>query len=225
LGKTDLIRKEPFWRRYSSDLGRAQTTTRLILSIGDDLTPIESLGVSLEPRLRELAKGAREGLSKSMSYEEAKVIFWQRHGPDTPFPLLETEEAVWERTKDWLMEVIGDAVKDYRQQSDNKDKRPKVYSVFVVLHAGTLRTALKYLVPEQMPETVDLSTQTFDGSTSKHLKVPNTSVTIVDISLLEPENEIWDKERTSQRLSSRFADLWRAKLQQLTWTDHYQLVE
>lgn len=193
-------------------------TTNLILGEAHSL---EAHGVRLESRLREMAKGAREGVPKRIKYEEALTEYRTEHGDDEPFPLLETEEAVWERFRNWMFEVVGDVVRQHRVECQaTPHQTQRVYSVFALSHSGTLRTALKYLVPEQLPASIDLSPQTSDGSTSNHLIVPNTSVTIIDIVPSRVRDEIWDEERATQTSPQETNDLWRAKLATLTWTEY-----
>lgn len=218
LGREKLIKNTMFWRKYTSDLGRAQQTTRLIL--GEDKT-VQGLGVRLEPRLRELAKGVREGLLKKLTYEEAEVLYRIEHGEEKEPPLLETEEDAWNRVRSWMCEVAGDAICMYRQEcSDLNGVSPRILNVFVVSHSATLRMTVTRLVPDQLPASVDLSPQGRDGASKNALVIPNTSLSIIDIIPNNINDEIWDEERASQILEQT-GDLWSAKLRELAWTEHY----
>ncbi|EED88436.1 phosphoglycerate mutase, partial [Thalassiosira pseudonana CCMP1335] len=61
-------RKLQYWRMYCSDLDRAHRTARIVLGLEDDINLV------VDARLRELAKGAREGFLKSLTYEEAMEL-------------------------------------------------------------------------------------------------------------------------------------------------------
>jgi broad specificity phosphatase PhoE len=145
LGETAWIKDSspPFWRIYSSDLSRAEKTTRLILEgargapvlgqekrrrglnngdndIGNQIIPRL---VRLDARLRELSKGVKQGLPKSLSFKEAHE--WHaRHSPKEEIPLLETDDDGWNRMRAFVNEVIRDAVidaKELRQQNDEQE--------------------------------------------------------------------------------------------------------
>lgn len=219
-----MIAKQVFWRRYTSDLGRAIQTTNLILGEDDSL---EDLGVKLEPLLREVAKGAREMYPKAMTYEEAMERFRNKHGPNEPFPLLESEDEVMTRVYKWMFQVVRDAIREYRLEyqaswNDASDSfRPRVYPVFAVSHSATLRAAIGRLVRDQLPTTIDFTPVGRDGAQPRALKVPNTSVTIIDIVPHNTDDELWDPERESQ-VPDNPSFLWDAKLNTLTSTKHYQ---
>ena len=92
--------------------------------------------IHLEKRLRERAKGAREGQSKHLTYSEAleqlKLKLFQQQQQqqqqqqgkliresDLPLPLLETEMEVLDRFQDWLQETLADAVDHYCNSTSN----------------------------------------------------------------------------------------------------------
>ena len=84
-----------YWRTYCSDLHRAHRTAKIALGLedvhgnellqqqqqrnslqhdssnNDNYSSNNNINLIVDPRLRELAKGAREGYRKSFSYEEA----------------------------------------------------------------------------------------------------------------------------------------------------------
>jgi len=224
LRRDDLIAKQAFWRRYTSDLGRAQRTTNLIL--GEDQS-LEEHQVRLEPLLREVAKGVREMYPKVLTYEEATERFVNENGPDESFPLLESEDEVMARVYQWMFQVIRDAIREYRMEcladSNGKDANgsPKVYPVFAVSHSATLRAAIGRLVRDELPTSIDFTPVGRDGAHPGSLKVPNTSVTIIDICPRNINDELWDPERESQ-VPANPSFLWDAKLKTLTYTKHYQ---
>lgn len=222
LGRTDLIAKEDFWRKYVSNLGRAERTANLIL--GEDKS-LEDHGVSLEPLLRELAKGAREGYPKTMTYKEAEERYREEHGPTAEFPLLETEDEAYARVQQWMFQVVGDAIREHASQCSDKDSLsstpPKVYSIFALSHSGTLRAVFGRLVPEQLPSSIDLTPVGRNGASAGAMKVPNTSVTIIDVTPHNVKDEIWDEERKSQAPPNPSL-FWTAKLQTFRSTEHYQ---
>jgi broad specificity phosphatase PhoE len=90
----------PYFRSYCSDLGRAHTTARIVLGMNDendeeigirDDDDRDDRGIRLIPdaRLREVAKGAREGYSKGYTIQEA-IAMRRRNARDgairTPSP-------------------------------------------------------------------------------------------------------------------------------------------
>ncbi|KAL3822971.1 hypothetical protein ACHAXA_008111 [Cyclostephanos tholiformis] len=138
-----------YWRTYCSDLGRAKKTARIVLGIigdddddndeddgGDDVDDYDGV-VRLIPdaRLREVAKGAREGYSKKYTIEEAMEMrrgeallessssIYHRGGKgqsslsnyDVDIPKLESADDAWGRAKDWIHETIDHAFEDYHR--------------------------------------------------------------------------------------------------------------
>ena len=137
---------DQFWKIVSSDLGRCVKTTRLVLGLehscmhngsgsgsGSDSagTGTKRTGAShrdesktpsphviLDRRLRERAKGVREGRSKLLSYDEAMACYIKECNRNcnsnsnrdpmnnTNAPLLENEVQVLDRMNDWLDQII-----------------------------------------------------------------------------------------------------------------------
>jgi len=219
-----MIAKQVFWRKYASDLGRAQQTTNLIL--GEDRS-LEELGVRLEPLLREVAKGVRELYPKVLTYEEATERFREENGPDEPFPLLESEDEVMARVYRWMFQVVRDAIREYRMEcrensnGANASNSPRMYPVFAVSHSATLRATIGRLVRDQLPTSIDFTPVGRDGAQKGALQVPNTSVTIIDVVPHNINDEFWDPERRSQAPTNP-SFLWDAKLKTLTSTKHYE---
>jgi probable phosphoglycerate mutase len=76
----------PFDAFVVSDMERTQHTARVVV-------PQPATAFVLEPRLREMAKGAREGFPKAMAYEEALNIR-QQSVDMKDVPKLESDEEV-----------------------------------------------------------------------------------------------------------------------------------
>ena len=183
-----------------SDMERTRHTARLV---------VPSATFELEPRLREMAKGAREGFPKILTYEEALKMRQQSAEDLGDLPLLESNNDVWNRVSDWLLEAIREAVA-LRQHPSSK-----VYSCLAVTHAGVIRSMCAHLVPRQLPESIDTSDMGQDGATQSHLVVPTTSVTILDFSLRDSSCDLTDL------LDLRSAqELLEIKLKLLTWHKH-----
>jgi broad specificity phosphatase PhoE len=133
----NAIRSILFWRRYSSDLQRCQNTTKRILGISSSY-PSENgennndnmVNYELDQRLRERAKGAREGKDKSLTYDEA-LIKWhleqQLNNKNIVniIPLLEMEQDVWKRAQDWIQDVVHLAYNNYSEliHHDENDEK------------------------------------------------------------------------------------------------------
>jgi len=214
-----------FWRIYSSDLPRAIHTTQILLDsmrtrpaaaairaadgaddpnntifLSNDLDISTIMqAVRFDTRLRELAKGARQGLPKDLPYEEALRLRQQRQTPG-PIPLLETEEDGWTRAFDWLNEVLSDALRQAEEDPSNTDLH-----VLVVSHAGFLRVLLTRLLGvDRLRAHPDATYDPIDG----RFAIPNTSLTVLTISLKE----------SSETLSS----IDNIAITTLTSTKHYQ---
>lgn len=197
----DAIEHVSFDRYFVSDMERARHTAQLIAP---------SKAFTVEPRLREMGKGAREGLPKALTYEQAvKMRQGESVARSSHVPLLESDMDVWQRVSAWLMEVVRDAMVQERNLSDDASR---VCSVLVVAHAGIIRNICSKLVPEQLPATVEVGDMGKDGSTMKHLHVPNTSITVIDVSVRDSNSDLVDLLHHIDKLKS--------KLQLLTWREH-----
>jgi len=213
-----------FWKIYSSDLPRAKHTTGVLLQSLRDSgrisveAPIASMlalegGVLFDARLRELAKGARQGLPKDLSYETALQmrqlqIAAGEMSADDPIPLLETEDDGWNRAEEWLVEVVWDALQQNRQPEDGE-----CWNVLVVAHAGLLRVFLKrFLGEERLRAHPDATFDPIDG----RFAVPNTSLTILTLSCSTDDESPAD---TARRGVSSIDNI---DITLLTSTQHYQ---
>mmetsp|Transcript_17549 Transcript_17549/g.19564 ORF Transcript_17549/g.19564 Transcript_17549/m.19564 type:complete len:269 (-) Transcript_17549:1795-2601(-) len=189
-----------FQRYVTSDMERARKTAQLV-------SP--SSAFSLESRLREMGKGAREGYPKVMMHEDATRM---RNLEGKTIPLLESDDQVWERVSDWLIELLVDI------PTINKGNFMGPHSALVITHAGIIRTVCSRLLSGQMPKAIDTSRVGVNGTGKNHLSIPNCSVTIITISV--PREiltlSLEDIERKYQ--GNTIWDIVTASLDELTLT-------
>ena len=221
-----------YWRTYCSDLHRAHRTARIVLNLEDihgteiveqlasddnngENSNRRSINLVVEPRLRELAKGAREGYPKSLSYEEAVARRIQEadngsSSDDIEIPLLESIDDAWARAKDWIDSLVKGASIEYYDAEDNvcndansSDGKTtgKVYNVFGLSHSALIRTMIHKMVGSQLPNNYSL---TKEGS----LRIPNLSRTIIDVRPYKVEGSMDDALR------------WKCRLLHLTDVSH-----
>lgn len=238
--------EHPFWKRYSSDLPRAQRTARIITGVekpcrkdeGYDTDKTDSdndesdEGVILDSRLRERAKGVREGQHNTLTYEEAWEMYREarfREGLEDEstwkIPKLENEEEVWERVRDFLEEKLVEAYMEYETNKDsdesaNRRNRGSVlgvceFDLLVISHSGTVRIIIEKMIGDQLPENIEKEEKVIDGVRERRLKVPNTSKTII---------ELRPSENPKNLLKTKLADgkyiYWKPKLVDLTNVKH-----
>lgn len=157
VARNENIRSTSFWRIYSSDIERTQSTSAHILLADlcptnekteskngnvpverclensiirtSDSASLEAAGVKLDQRWRELAKGAREGCHKSLSMAEA-IEKRVKSGTFDKTPMNETDNDAWHRVTSWLKEVVLDACVEDIDAS--KEKRSEIISKKVV---------------------------------------------------------------------------------------------
>jgi len=215
-GRTEAIR---YWRTYTSDLYRAHRTAKIVLGLedihgntrddgeqqqttsdegGNDITDNINNNIDLivDPRLRELAKGPREGYLKTLSFEEAMSRRLQAAIEDNRYqldqkikvPKLESISDAWGRATDWIGSLVQDASDDYhssmsgKKDVDNIDascntddnETEKIYNVFALSHSALIRTMIHKMVDAQLPKNYAL---TNEGS----LLLPNLSRTVIDV--------------------------------------------
>jgi broad specificity phosphatase PhoE len=167
----------------------------------DDNNKRRNINLIVEPRLRELAKGAREGYPKSLSYEEAVARRIQEaddgsSSDDIAIPLLESIDDAWERAKDWIDSLVKDASIEYESCNDANSSdgtKEKVYNVFGLSHSALIRTMIH--------KNYSL---TKEGS----LRIPNLSRTIIDVRPYKVEDSRDDALR------------WKCRLLHLTDVSH-----
>lgn len=191
LGQSDFIKSTPFWRTYTSDLGRTVESLRLLQ------LPLDQ-EVLVEPRLRELAKGAREGLPKHTTYDEALRMRGGRNGngDNEPPPLLESEQAALGRLHSWLEDVVLDAIHDFTAPGSD------VCNVLAMSHSGCIRTLVGAIQDETPP-----------------VLIPNVSVTIIELLVESAAGNEDDG-------TCNFSAMWRdAKLAKRCWCPHLEELE
>ena len=165
-----------FWRYYCSDLKRAHRSAKLVLGMedveGNELN--SKVDLIVDARLREVAKGAREGLPKSFSLEEALAA---KKKSGSMIPKLETLNEAFRRVEEWISSLIEYANEECQSQSScdvHETEDRKVYDVFVMTHSALIRTIIQKMVGTELPDNY---TRTREGS----LSIPNLSTTIIDI--------------------------------------------
>ena len=112
-----------------NDNGTAESSAEVATMVSDRhevLVP----PVIQDKRLRERAKGVREGRPKTVTYDEAVKLHHSENGQDAPLPLLESDDDVWSRIKDWIDEVASEAcrtadkndgIPSYQELLDSED--------------------------------------------------------------------------------------------------------
>lgn len=191
---SDLIngRTRKYWRTYCSDLYRAHRTARIVLGIEDIrmnvIHPINStVDLIVDHRLREVAKGAREGYAKTLSYEEALELRSRDASGEVKemqIPLLESIDDAWQRVKVWIDSLVEDAIDDFNsltkeQRTEYKRETPKIYDVFALSHSALIRTMIHKMVDNELPSDF---AKTREGS----LSIPNLSLTLIEV---RPESD------------------------------------
>lgn len=196
---SDLIngRTRKYWRTYCSDLYRAHRTARIVLGIEDIhmnvVHPIHpTVNLIVDHRLREVAKGAREGYAKTLSYEEAlelRSCDASGEGEEVQMPLLESIDDAWQRVKGWIDSLVEDALDDYNSSTEEQRKEykfdtPKIYDVFALSHSALIRTMIHKMVDNELP--TDFA-KTREGS----LSIPNLSLTLIEV---RPESDTVERK-------------------------------
>ena len=233
---SDIIngKKLHYWKTFCSDLERAHRSARIVLGLEGEncnenkLSPINLI---VDSRLRELAKGAREGFDKSLSYEEAISVRISGSDADQKndddIPLLESIEDAWNRVHGWIKSLIEDATHDYYSlknedrvecnseagESDTNSKKPKIYDVFALSHSALIRTMIHQMVNSQLPLN---HARTNEGS----LRIPNLSRTIIDV---RPHLDQDENDNNSLGVGKKIwcaKNKWTATLVQLTDVSH-----
>lgn len=193
----------------------------------------------LEPRLRERAKGVREGRDKKLSYKEAMALFEEEDSGEA-IRKLETEQDVWSRVHHWLLDVWTDAYRDYElklqssaRSTNTKDGpavpvvvEPFVYDILAVSHSGTMRTTIENMVGSQLPPDLEREETDRDGNQVGRLIVPNTSMTTIELSL--PKSKLLRDFKHSNSLNSEGEgeeDPWEIKLTDLNNVSHLERIK
>ena len=190
-----------FWKYYCSDQERAMHTAEYILA--ESLSSKDDNGLLLElerdGRLKERAKGAREGRDKRLSKEEAVRLYRLEFGNEVNLPFEEDDTTVWERFEGWLQDLMRirmnakiDDDDMNREHSRSRERRTTTKNVLVVSHSGTIRIILN-----KLKEKVALSKEggirdeciSLDAISSSMI-IPNTSVSIIDVRFSRIDS--WD---------------------------------
>jgi broad specificity phosphatase PhoE len=140
---------------------------------GDDIDDDNDVHLISDPRLREIAKGAREGYLKRYTTDEAMVIrrseaavaasYGNLVAEEVQIPKLETVESVLSRANDWIDSIVDDATNDYYSTKIERRARdcgcdilmnnePKIYNVFALSHSAFIRTMIQEMVGQQLPK-------------------------------------------------------------------------
>jgi broad specificity phosphatase PhoE len=163
-----------------------------------------------DARLREISKGARQEFPKAWDYERAVQ---ERQQLGVNIPPLETSDDAWKRIADFIASVLEDATtaetlvqestaittQNYQTPppppppSTTIDQKQKeqvsssvVRNVLVVSHAGTLRTLLTKMAQGAHPALLHNDDPSRPPNENERLAVPNTSVTILDVTTKQP---------------------------------------
>jgi len=103
-----------------------QTTSSSDDEVAEDIhNKNNNIDLIVDPRLRELAKGPREGYLKTLSFEEAMSRRLQEAVKDNRYqleqklqvPKLESISDAWGRATGWIESLVMDAAKDYYQST------------------------------------------------------------------------------------------------------------
>lgn len=214
MGRTSpQLCNQLFDRIFSSDLERAKHTAALCLgelSIASTSSCTEKnilSSIQYSHRLRELAKGPRQGFPKILSIDEA-ISERKRLSMHTPFPLLETEEDGWKRMTQWLECQIRNAV---AKQTTSTEPNSKIH-ILVFGHAGIFRVFLTRLIGRDVLFAHPEARFEADGRFS----VPNTSHTILDIHLNPTANE-----HSHEKEEDWMKRISKVEIVLLTCTEHY----
>ena len=203
------MQETPFDFYYASDLPRAVETSRIVLS---EARPDAMAKLVLERRLREMAKGAREGFPKSVNYDEALRLRRIKDTSSTTVPLRETEEEAWLRMYSFIRSVVTSGLE---KRKTHNDTQPCCH-VFCMSHSGILRVFLHRLLGKE--RLYNHSGAKFDATGLFYL--PNTSVTILDVGLRTNNlTSVRDNDQQQPPQQSPDHDL-DVDIIQLTLADH-----
>lgn len=161
--------EKKYWKSYSSDLSRAYETALLVLGNKNE----GDFVVHKDYRLREVAKGAREGRDIELSYEEALSMYEQEkmnyinssdddNANSFPeIPLLETHEDVWARFSEWLQDTVDDVILHIKEEKDNSNNidpskmEENIVNILAASHSGTIRIVIEELLSaNELPDVL-----------------------------------------------------------------------
>ena len=204
-----------FWRTYSSDLSRARETTQWILrSAAAETHNVEN--IRLDERLRELARGPRQGFPKDWTQERA-LEERERLGMERVV-LLETPETGWDRFFDFWKQIIVEAsvASDNDGYRNDEGQGQLVRNVLVVSHSGILRIFLQRLLGQRLEEHASAR---FDDRFGHQFLVPNTSLTILELEQPRQADSVIDETQDALRVDESNTHI---VIRRLTDTTHYE---
>ena len=190
---------------------------------------LQKEGVRLEKRIREIAKGSRQGFGKTLTVDEAKKERI-RLGISNVSPLFESDKDAYIRMSSWMNEIIRDTIQEKRTCPTTiectKADGP-TYKVLAVSHSAAIRTFLTQLLEEKRLHSH--SDAQFDDL--DRLIIPNTSLTILDLHVTAAaHNENWKNETNAEAILEPSNDILQNQangftlsidIVELTSTSHY----
>jgi broad specificity phosphatase PhoE len=114
-------------------------------------------------------------MPRTMSVEEALKL-WQEKNEQPP--AWETDEDLWERSREWINDLLQEIKSLERLLESVQEKPPEVYHVLVASHAGIVRVILLNLVGHD--RIVELGAS-WDASRNNRLVIPNASLSILEV--------------------------------------------
>mmetsp|Transcript_49381 Transcript_49381/g.119767 ORF Transcript_49381/g.119767 Transcript_49381/m.119767 type:complete len:442 (+) Transcript_49381:288-1613(+) len=205
----------------SNDVVTAEGTQRSMIETVDGTDHNRSktaTPVNYDERLREIAKGPRQGFPKSWTTEQALEERRRLELPTTGIAQETTSEAWCQRFSDFFASVMLEMYRSELDEDgdngdgminpdviddggpdgpgDDNDDDDTVDDILVVTHAGSIRTILQHLEPDIHPSLLH---KEYDH-TIKRLEVPNTSVTILEMALKPKFLEYLEKEHAAMAI-------------------------
>ncbi len=169
---------------YSSDLIRAHDTCKLILEGMQTRTQTkletnaeghsETSNIRLDDRLRERSYGTLQGMPWSSDRSETDKLWRETHRADELPPIFETDDDIWNRVKLFLLDMIQNEL------STTNDNKNEIRHILITSHGGVLRQILMRLIG--VDELKKMGAE-FDKKRKNRLITPNTSMTILDLSV------------------------------------------
>jgi broad specificity phosphatase PhoE len=170
-----------FWRVYTSDLQRCRDTAERIVSNYRALHRMckDDERIWVDKRLRERAKGVREGRPKRLPHSKALELHRRDEtaaGRALSVPLLESEEDVYYRLVEFMSSVMVEAL--CNQKGHPTSFLPTLscdLHVLVVSHSGTIRT----LISRILDGDHWAGSQSYMNLDTEFI-IPNLSITLID---------------------------------------------
>jgi broad specificity phosphatase PhoE len=215
-----------FWRVYTSDLQRCRDTAERIVSNyqAQNYMCEDDERIWADKRLRERAKGVREGRPKRLSHSKALELHRRDEaaaGRTLSIPLLESEEDVYYRLVEFISSVMVEALQHQKGHPTllHPTSFPPTLScdlhVLVVSHSGTIRTLISRI----------LDGDHWAGSQScmnldTDFIIPNLSITMIDTV---PATAVGSHPLSIKSISSSDLNfIWNAVAVQLPSIQHLE---